>query len=147
MAPSPPALAKAVGAVGEVVDTSVGTGQGPVPVAGRPLRDGPVRLDGPAAARLAEHLGEDMGRLAGLLDTLAAAYGEGATVTAPDLEPFLGEAGSLAPWDLTDAIDAGDTARALGCSTGCWRPGLPPAGGPGHAPPSLPPCCGSTARA
>ena len=54
-----------------------------------------------------------MGRLAGLLDTLAAAYGRGATVAAPDLEPFLGEAGALAPWDLTDAVDAGRTAPAL----------------------------------
>ena len=54
-----------------------------------------------------------MGRLAGLLDTLAAAYGEGATVSLEDLEPFLGEAGSVAPWELTDAIDAGDTKAAL----------------------------------
>ena len=54
-----------------------------------------------------------MGRLEGLLDTLASAYGAGATVAVDDLEPFLGEAGSLAPWDLTDAIDAGDTAKAL----------------------------------
>ena len=64
--------------------------------------------------RLGEHLGEDMGRLAGLLDTLAAAYGEGATVPLSDLEPFLGAAGSVAPWELTDAIDAGDTKGALG---------------------------------
>ncbi len=72
-----------------------------------------MRLDGPATARLSEHLGGDMGRLEGLLDTLASAYGPGATVTLADLEPFLGEAGSLAPWDLTDAIDAGETATAL----------------------------------
>ena len=73
-----------------------------------------MRLEAPAAARLGEHLGEDMGRLAGLLDTLAAAYGEGATVPLSDLEPFLGAAGSVAPWELTDAIDAGDTRGALG---------------------------------
>ena len=77
------------------------------------LKGGPVRLDGPAQVRLGEHLGSDMGRLVGLLDTLASAYGRGATVTAADLEPFLGEAGALAPWDLTDAIDAGRTAPAL----------------------------------
>jgi DNA polymerase-3 subunit delta len=77
------------------------------------LKGGPVRLDGHATARLSEHLGGDMGRLEGLLDTLASAYGPGATVTTADLEPFLGEAGSLAPWDLTDAIDAGETATAL----------------------------------
>ena len=55
-----------------------------------------------------------MGRLEGLLDTLASAYGEGSTVSVDDLEPFLGTAGALAPWDLTDAIDAGKTAKALG---------------------------------
>ena len=54
-----------------------------------------------------------MGRLEGLLGTLATAYGDGATVSVAELEPFLGEAGSLAPWDLTDAIDAGETAQAL----------------------------------
>ena len=74
----------------------------------------PVRLDGAATAKLGEHLGGDMGRLAGLLDTLAAAYGVGATVKVNDLAPFLGEAGSVAPWDLTDAIDSGDAAKALG---------------------------------
>jgi len=107
------ALTKAVGATGEVVDTSVGTGKARSQWLSDHLRGGPVRLDGPAQARLGEHLGSDMGRLAGLLDTLASAYGRGATVTAADLEPFLGEAGALAPWDLTDAIDAGRTAPAL----------------------------------
>jgi DNA polymerase-3 subunit delta len=105
------ALTKAVGATGEVVDTSVGKARSQWLT--DHLRGGPVRLDGPAQGRLGEHLGSDMGRLAGLLDTLAAAYGQGATVTADDLEPFLGEAGSLAPWDLTDAVDAGRTAPAL----------------------------------
>ena len=110
---STPTLTKAVGATGEVVDTSVGTGRARSQWLADHLKGGPVRLDGPAQARLAEHLGSDMGRLAGLLDTLAAAYGRGATVTAAELEPFLGEAGALAPWDLTDAIDAGKTAPAL----------------------------------
>ncbi len=111
----PPTLSKAVGATGEVVDTSVGTsGKARSQWLADHLRGAPVRLDGPAQARLGDHLGSDMGRLAGLLATLAAAYGQGATVSAADLEPFLGEAGALAPWDLTDAIDAGRTAPALG---------------------------------
>ena len=109
-----PTLSKAVAAAGDVVDTSVGTGKARSQWLADHLKGGPVRLDGPAQARLGEHLGSDMGRLAGLLDTLAAAYGRGATVTSADLEPFLGEAGALAPWDLTDAIDAGRTAPALG---------------------------------
>ncbi len=109
----PRCSAKAVGAAGEVVDTSVGTGKARSQWLAEHLKGGPVRLDGAAAARLSDHLGSDMGRLDGLLDTLAAAYGAGATVTLDDLEPFLGEAGSLAPWDLTDAIDSGKTERAL----------------------------------
>ncbi len=109
-----PTLAKAVTAAGDVVDTAVGTGKARSQWLASHLKDGPVRLDGAAQARLGSHLGADMGRLAGLLDTLAAAYGRGALVSATDLEPFLGGAGALAPWDLTDAIDAGRTAPALG---------------------------------
>ena len=110
----PPTLSKAAGTAGEVLDTTVGRGnKARSQWLAEHLKGGPVRLDGHATARLSEHLGEDMGRLAGLLDTLASAYGPGASVTVDDLEPFLGEAGSLAPWDLTDAIDAGKTAQAL----------------------------------
>jgi len=108
-----PTLSKSVAASGEVIDTSVGTGRARSQWLADHLKGGPVRLDGAAQARLGDHLGSDMGRLAGLLDTLAAAYGRGATVNAADLEPFLGEAGALAPWDLTDAIDAGRAAPAL----------------------------------
>ncbi|MGD0880083.1 MAG: DNA polymerase III subunit delta [Acidimicrobiales bacterium] len=107
------ALSKALTASGGVVDTSVGTGRARTQWLADHLKGGPVRLDGAAQSRLADHLGSDMGRLVGLLDTLASAYGKGATVTAADLEPFLGEAGALAPWDLTDAIDVGRTAAAL----------------------------------
>jgi DNA polymerase III subunit delta len=109
----PQALTKAVARAGEVVDTSVGTGRARSQWLADHLKGGPVRLDGPATSLLGEHLGEDMGRLEGLLDTLASAYGPGATVSSDDLEPFLGAAGTLAPWDLTDAIDSGDSARAL----------------------------------
>jgi DNA polymerase-3 subunit delta len=77
------------------------------------LKDAPVTLDRRAASRLAEHLGEDLGRLPGILDVLAAAHGEGARITASDLDPVLGDEGGAAPWDLTDAIDRGDTSAAL----------------------------------
>jgi DNA polymerase-3 subunit delta len=109
----PAALAKSVGKVGEVVNTAVGTGKARSQWLADHLRGAPVRLDGAATAKLGEHLGGDMGRLAGLLDTLAAAYGVGAMVKVGDLTPFLGEAGSVAPWDLTDAIDSGDAAKSL----------------------------------
>ncbi len=77
------------------------------------LATAPVRLDRQAATRLGEHLGEDLGRLPGILDLLAAAHGEGATISATDLDPVLGDEGGGAPWDLTDAIDRGDRSTAL----------------------------------
>jgi DNA polymerase-3 subunit delta len=77
------------------------------------LRSAPVILDRQAANRLGEHLGEDLGRLPGILEVLAAAHGEGAKISAADLGPVLGEEGGGAPWDLTDAIDGGDTSAAL----------------------------------
>jgi DNA polymerase-3 subunit delta len=77
------------------------------------LHAAPVRLDVRAATLLGDHLGGDLSRVQGLLDTLEAAYGPGAAIDSEKLEPFLGEAGRVAPWDLTDAIDAGDTPTAL----------------------------------
>lgn len=72
-----------------------------------------VRLDGGAAARIAEQLGEGVSRLEGLLDVILSAYGEGARVSVDDVEPFLGNGGGVPPWDFTDAIDSGATAKAL----------------------------------
>jgi len=72
-----------------------------------------VRLDGAAAARIADQLGDEVGRLEGVLSVLLATYGEGAKITIDDVEPFLGDAGGVPPWDFTDAIDAGDTGKAL----------------------------------
>jgi DNA polymerase-3 subunit delta len=42
-----------------------------------------------------------------------ASLGEGATIGVDDLTPYLGEAGSVAPWDMTDAIDRGEAEAAL----------------------------------
>ena len=109
----PSSLTKAVTAAGQVVDTSVGTGRARSQWLTDHLKGAPVRLDGPATALLSSHLGGDMGRLEGLLGTLATAYGTGASVSVAELQPFLGEAGALAPWDLTDAVDAGETGKAL----------------------------------
>ena len=82
-----------------------------------------VRLDPGAVQRAASWLGEDVGRLDGILATLVSTYGEGVRLTAQHVEPFLGEAGGVPPWDLTDAIDAGDTPRALDLLTRMTRAG------------------------
>lgn len=68
----------------------------------------------PDAARLiAMWFGNDQARLGGLIQTLRSTYDEGTKLSRADIEVFLGEAGSIAPWDLTDAIDAGDVNKAL----------------------------------
>jgi DNA polymerase-3 subunit delta len=106
-----PKLNDAVKRVGHVVDAAVGRDRDKW-VSAR-LKEAPVNLDAAAARLVAEHLGEDVARLSSLIDVLSAAYGDGARVSADDVEPFLGEAGAVAPWDLTDAIDNGDTDGAL----------------------------------
>lgn len=77
------------------------------------LRESDLTFDSDATDALVAHLGEDVGRLPSLLEAMRTAYGERARVSTLELAPFLGEAGAVAPWDLTDAIDRGDVATAL----------------------------------
>lgn len=77
------------------------------------IRHSGLKLDGQALQMVAEWLGEDAGRLQGIIETLHATYGEGTTLRSADVLPFLGDAGGVPPWDLTDAIDRGETTRAL----------------------------------
>jgi len=72
-----------------------------------------VRIDPTATFRIAAWLGDDIGRLDGILATLVSTYGTTRRLTAADVEPFLGDAGGVPPWDFTDAIDAGETTKAL----------------------------------
>ena len=72
-----------------------------------------LRIKPDAAAQLGQWLGEDAGRLDGILATLTSTYGSDHVLTFADVEPFLGEAGGVPPWDFTDAIDAGNTSKAL----------------------------------
>jgi DNA polymerase III subunit delta len=111
----PKKLADAVTrAGGVVVDTRPGTGKRRTEWLDDHLSDRAVHLDASARARLYDHLGEEVSRLAILLDTFESAFGAGAKLSAEDIEPYLGDAGDVAPWDLTDAIDRGDTQEALG---------------------------------
>ena len=72
-----------------------------------------LKLDAQAVQLLATWLGEDAGRLQGILDTLRSTYGDSKTLRSADITPFLGDAGGVPPWDLTDAIDRGDTTVSL----------------------------------
>ena len=72
-----------------------------------------LRFDHQALALLTSWLGEDAGRVQGILETLVSTYGDSRVLKVVDVEPFLGEAGGVPPWDLTDAVDRGDTTKSL----------------------------------
>jgi DNA polymerase-3 subunit delta len=66
-----------------------------------------------AVAAVEDLLGEERSRVLGLIRTLEGALGETAEVTAADIATFGGDAGSVVPWELDDAIDKGDISGAL----------------------------------
>ena len=72
-----------------------------------------VLLHPDAANVIATHLGDDAGRVAAIVDVLAAAYGPDVRVGVDDVTPYLGEAGAIPPYLLTNTIEAGDPAVAL----------------------------------
>jgi len=68
----------------------------------------------PAAIRaLAEQVGEDLGRVPGVAETLRSTLGEGARVQPEDVVAYGGSAGGVPPWELTDAILSGSVERSL----------------------------------
>ncbi|MHB1486679.1 MAG: DNA polymerase III subunit delta [Acidimicrobiales bacterium] len=107
-------LANGAKKVGHVLDASVGTGQAASKWLADRLRHAPVSLDARAAALVGEHLGQERGRIEGLLEVLAAHHGVGARLGTSEVEPFLGTAGDVLPWELTDAIDRANAAAAIG---------------------------------
>lgn len=106
-----PKLVAAAKARGQVRSTAVGRDSATW-VHDRLRRSG-LRVDAEAEARIGAHLGSDLSRLPGLVDVLVSAHGTGARLGVDDVNPYLGEAGGVAPWDLTDAIDSGASDRAL----------------------------------
>ncbi len=110
----PAALVKAITASGQVIDATVSRAGDRKAWLGEHLRHGPVNLEPKAAQRLGQHVGEDLSRVEGLLGALSAAYGQGARISVEDLEPYLGEAGNVPRYELTDAISRGEPAAALG---------------------------------
>jgi DNA polymerase-3 subunit delta len=107
-----PRLVDAVKKAGRILETRVEARDVKSWVRERTAAAG-VRFDNAAEALVISHLGEDLSRLVGLLEVVRAVYGEGARVGVEELAPYLGDAGAVAPWELTDAVDGGDTATAL----------------------------------
>jgi DNA polymerase-3 subunit delta len=77
------------------------------------LRDAGLHVEPKARRRIAEWLGEDASKLVSLIEVLSGAFPAGAKLDGDAIEPYLGEEGSVPPWELTDAIDAGDIEGAL----------------------------------
>jgi DNA polymerase-3 subunit delta len=96
---------------GAVVETS--PGRNAKAWLGEQLDQSGLKFDAAARGLLAAHLGEDVGRLRGLLETLVSTFGPGAKLDDDDISPYLGDEGALAPWALTDAIDKGEIPAAL----------------------------------
>jgi DNA polymerase-3 subunit delta len=96
---------------GEIVETS--PGRNAKAWLGEHLDQSGLKFDAAARDLLAAHLGEDVGRLRGLIETLVSTFGPGAKLSDDDISPYLGDEGALAPWALTDAIDKGDIPVAI----------------------------------
>lgn len=109
----PKPLTAAVQDGGEIVDVKVPRGKGAQGWIEEQVAAAGLDLSRDALRVLGDHLGEERGRLPALLDTLASTFGEGAKLGPDDVTPYLGEAGDVAPWELTDAIAAGDVPAAL----------------------------------
>lgn len=121
----PKALADAVTAAGgETISTDPGRNVGDF--VAEATSEAGVALDRDAQRHVVDWLGDDPGKLPGVLAVLASTYGEGTRLGVADVEPFLGEAGGVPPWDLTDAIDRGDIGAAITTLTRMLRAGRHP---------------------
>lgn len=109
----PKALKEALKAAGAREIDAAPSGKGRKMLLNEKLADASVRLDGGAKSAIAEHLGDDAGRVQAILESLVSVYGEGARLSKGDVEPYLGQASDVPPWELTDAIDSGDIGTAL----------------------------------
>ncbi|MFI5043749.1 MAG: DNA polymerase III subunit delta [Acidimicrobiales bacterium] len=111
----PKKLTDAVKAAGgEVIETGVPGGKGRTMWVDDVIGASSVRLSNRAKRELVDRLGEDVNRLGGILTVLEANFGAGAGPLEPDdIEPFVGAAGSVPPWELTDAIDEGRVADSV----------------------------------
>ncbi|MCB0976200.1 MAG: DNA polymerase III subunit delta [Acidimicrobiales bacterium] len=110
----PPNLTKAVTAAGgTILDTDAPSGRGMTAWVADQLKAAGLDVDPAARDQIIDGLGEDAGSLVGLVERLKAAFGDGRRLHVDDVQPYLGQAGGVPPWELTDAIDSGRVPDAL----------------------------------
>ena len=104
---------KLVKAAGEVVEVNVGSRSVErVSFVEAKLAEYRVTIDHGTAQRIAEQVGDDVARIDALARTLASIFGS-SPLNFSHIEPYLGDAGDVPEWDLTDAIDRGDATKAI----------------------------------
>jgi len=72
-----------------------------------------VALHPEAAKAITARVGDEAGRVPAMVEVLASAFEPGTRLSVDDVAPYLGEAGGVAPYLLTNAIEEGDVAGAL----------------------------------
>ena len=77
------------------------------------LTEAGLKLDPGALSVAVTWLGQDQARLPSLIEVLTSTYGTNKKLSAEDIEPFLGQRGTVPIWDLTDAISASNPANAI----------------------------------
>jgi DNA polymerase III subunit delta len=72
-----------------------------------------VKLDPRAITRLAEAVGNDLSRLALVIEQLALYAGDGRAVTTDDVDDLVADTRERSVFELTDAVGAGDLPGAM----------------------------------
>lgn len=117
-----PKLRTAVQAVGgDLVATAPPRGRERANWIDEQFRLAQLRLTPGAASAVDSHLGDNLSGVTGLIATLRATYGTDVRLDEGDVAGYLGTAGDLPPWDLTDAIDRGDITGALRVLGRMWN--------------------------
>ncbi len=97
----------------EVVEVNVGSRSGErLSFVEAKLAEYEVNVDSDTARSIADRVGDDVARVDALARTLKAIFATN-RVTFAQIEPYLGDAGDVPEWDLTDAIDRGDSTGAI----------------------------------
>ena len=104
---------KLVKGAGEVVEVNVGSRTAErVSFVESKLSEYRVTIDHGTAQKVADQVGDDVARVDALARTLQSIYGS-APLNFSHIEPYLGDAGDVPEWDLTDAIDSGNATKAI----------------------------------
>ena len=111
----PKSLIEAVNGCGEVIDVRVGR-----KVNGwirEQVGESSIMLDEASISLLEKSVGEEIARIPAILATLESVFGSGSDLQSSDIEPYIGQAGNVVPWELTNGITSGNAASALGILT------------------------------